>query len=99
VTARSWRNKDYSDDVVSIMKAINVIRGVWFSLLAGKGAYDGAHAIAKGEIGTGKANNQVIRGPEAYLRGALLIAGGVSLALLAYECFFPRPDATRAKTT
>jgi hypothetical protein len=74
-----------------------LIRGVWFTLLAGKGAYDGAHAIVKGEVSTGKANNQVIKGPEAYLRGALLIAGGVSLGLLAYECFFPRADATRAK--
>lgn len=82
---------------MSTMKAINLLRGVWFSGLALKGAYDGAAAVAKGEISTGKANSDVIRGPEAYLRGMLLIAGGVSLGLLAYECFFPRADARKPK--
>ncbi len=74
-------------------KTINVLRGAWFLGLAGKAVYDGVAALTKGEYNTGKANDEVIHGPEAYVRAALVIAGGVSLGLLAYECFFPRRDA------
>lgn len=78
---------------------MNILRGVWFVGLAGKAVYDGVSAISKGEYNTGKANDEVIHGPEAYIRGALVIAGAVSLGLLAYECFFPREDADHKAMT